>query len=356
VRTVSLHLLREFLLASAAVFLAFFITWLAADTLLHIDRLGREPIQLLWEVVVRAVEIVPLGVPMACLVGVVFSLSHAVRFREITAIRCGGIPLQSVLVPILAASLAIAALIGLFEDRVIVPSRLAQLEGGQQASDGHLPHQAGGRWWYSSGRLIFSAGDYDRETRTLLDVTMFELDASRSIGRRIDARSAVSIQGNTWEFHEARTRTFSSLGGLKLQTSASLRVDLGVSAADLERAAPPTPATSLHKLARRIREFAGNRAELLLLEASFHERLARPLAALILVLLAIPFALGDVERGDSLPRALLRSMIAAGIFWVLWTFAMVAARSGTLPPALPIWGAIVLFSGLGVWRFRLISE
>jgi lipopolysaccharide export system permease protein len=302
------------------------------------------------------VEIVPLGVPMACLVGVVFSLSHAVRFREITAVRCGGIPLQSALVPILTASLAIAALIGLFEDRVIIPSRLADLEGGEGGAEDHAPHQAGGRWWYSTGRLIFSAGDYESESRTLLDVTMFELDASRSVGRRIDAMSALSVEGNTWEFRQARIRTFGSTGGLELQTSASLRVDLGVSAADLERAAPPAPATSLHKLARRIREFAGNPADLLLLEASFHERLARPLAALILVLLAIPFAIGDVERGDSLPRALLRSVIAAGIFWVLWTFAMLAARSGTLPPGLPIWGAIVLFCGLGAWRFRLISE
>lgn len=293
---------------------------------------------------------------MACLVGVVFSLSHAVRFREITAIRCGGIPLQSVLVPILTASLVIAALIGLFEDRVIIPSRLAQLEGAEHTSEQPVPHQAGGRWWYSSGRLIFSAADYDRESRTLLGVTMFELDASRSIGRRIDAESALSLEGNTWEFHAARIRTFASQGGLKLEASDSLRVDLGVSAADLERAAPPTPATSLHKLARRIRAFAGNPAELLLLEAAFHERLARPLAALILVLLAIPFAIGDVERGDSLPRALLRSVIAAGVFWTLWTFAMLAARSGTLPPALPIWGAIVLLCGLGAWRFRLISE
>jgi len=356
VRTVSLHLLREFLLASTVVFLAFFVTWLAADTLLNIDRIGREPIELLLEVAVRAVEIVPLGVPMACLVGVVFSLSHAVRFREITAIRCGGIPLQSVLAPILTASLVVALLIGLFEDRVIIPSRLAQLEGGQEPGEGHAPHQAGGRWWYSSGRLIFSAADYDRQTRTLLGVTMFELDAGRAVGRRIDAASAVSLEGNTWEFHGARIRTFASGSELQLRHSASLRVDLGVSAADLERAAPPMPATSLHKLARRIREFAGSRAELLLLEAAFHERLARPLAALILVLLAIPFAIGDVERGDSLPRALLRSMIAAGTFWLLWTFAVLAARSGMLPPAFPIWGAVVLFSSLGAWRFRLIKE
>ena len=124
----------------------------------------------------------------------------------------------------------------------------------------------------------------------------------------------------------------------------------------MERAAPPIAATSLHKLARRIRDFRGNASRRFALEAAFHGRLAQPLAVVVLVLLALPFAIGDVERGDSLPRALLWSLAASGAFWLVWTLALLAARSGVVPPPLPVWGALLGFFALGLWRFRGLRE
>jgi lipopolysaccharide export LptBFGC system permease protein LptF len=74
------------------------------------------------------------------------------------------------------------------------------------------------------------------------------------------------------------------------------------------------------------------------------------------VLLAIPFATGDSGRGDSLPRALLRSLLAAFAFWLCWTLALLAARSGTLPAPLPVWGVTLGALALGFWRYRQIPE
>ena len=100
---VSRYLLREFLLASGAVLLAIVVTWIAADTLLHLDEL-EGGVSAWLAGLDRMLDVVPLGVPMSCAVGVVWSITRAVRSREITAIRCGGIPLRSALLPIVAAS------------------------------------------------------------------------------------------------------------------------------------------------------------------------------------------------------------------------------------------------------------
>ena len=76
----------------------------------------------------------------------------------------------------------------------------------------------------------------------------------------------------------------------------------------------------------------------------------------VLVLVALPFAIGDAERGDSLPRALLWALAASAAFWLVWTLALLVARTGWVPPPLPVWGAVLGFLAFGAWRFRALRE
>ncbi len=354
--TVSRYLLREFLSASAAVMLALAVTWVAADTLLHIDEIGDGTLALLQTALDRLLEVLPLGVPVACVVGAVLSITSAVRSREITAIRCGGIPLRSALAPILVACVLIATGLAFFEDRVIMKTRQARIEAeaGREA-DGPRLERRNGRYWYAAGASIFVANDYDPESRTLRDVTVFQLSPSRAIQQHIEAESAVYLSEQSWELRNAIVREFGGPGLSQRQVSA-LRMDLGLTGADLERAELPLETETLHGLAERIQDKPAGGEERIALEASFHGRLAQPLAVLILVLLAIPFAVGDVERGDSLPRALLSAMIATAGFWVAWALGLLTARAGWVPPAFPVWGVVLLALAIGTWRFRAVRE
>jgi len=352
VRIIARYLLREFLIASSAVLLGLVVTVLAADTLLHIDDLDGSLLDLLGDSVERMLDGLSLAVPMACAIGVVWSVTRAVRAREITAIRCGGIALRGALLPIVAASLLIAVGLGYFEDRVIMKTRQAGTEG-EQGTEQPRPVKRQGHWWYSGGSAVFVAKGYDAETGTLSDVTYFEYGPQRALVRRIDAGSAVHAEGHTWEFREAVVRDFAG-ERLHVGHEPTLRLDLGLSGAEFERAEHPIEIETLHGLARRMREEVGE--ELVPLQARFHSRLAQPLAVLVLVLLAIPFAAGDAERGDSFPRALLTAMVAAAVFWMAWSLALLGAQSGVVPPALPLWAVMLAFLALGSWRFRTVKE
>jgi lipopolysaccharide export system permease protein len=353
VRTVSRYLLAEFARASTVVFLGLAVTWLAADALLHVADLTREgsgEARAMW---LRLLAVVPLGVPMACLVGVVLSVCGAVRHREITAIRCGGIPLRRALTPILLASALLVGGLMLFEDRVLVPAQ----RRAERADDGE-PRltRSNGHWWYASGRSVFSAERLEPESRTLGGVTLFELDGEGRLLRRIDAAAAVHVAGETWEFRGVRVRELPRAARLEQHDATVLRASLSLQPEELRRALPEPRLLTLHKLARALREFEGNAAERAPLLATFHDRLARPLAALVLVLLAIPLALGDTERGDSLPRALLQATVAAALFWAAWTGALLASQGGLVAAPLALWGTVALFLSFGFWRFSAIRE
>ena len=356
-RLISRYLLRQFLLTSAAFFFGLILTWLAADSVLHLDDFEKDITGGL-DPLLRVLEVIPFALPLSCLVGAVVSLSRAVRFREITAIRCGGIPLQRALIPILVVALALGGLLALFEDRVTVPIRRFALNVTQEFHAGQIGslERFNDRFWYSNGSSVFIASKYNPQTQTLSDVTVLDFDHARRIERRIDASAAELVDGTLWDFKDATVRGFGTGNELTRETSTHLRLDLGVSGKRLSGVEQPAETITLRRLNRAARRHAADLELAAALGAVLHSRIAQPLSILILVLFAIPFAIRDAERGDSLPRALLASLGAAALFFAAFTGAVLVARSGYLPPAFPVWGTVLAALGIGGWRFRAISE
>ncbi len=356
--TVSRYLLREFALASTVVLLALLVIWTAADSLLHIERLSGATGPALRSILFTSLDVIPLGVPMACLAGVVWSLSRAVKHREITAIRSGGIPLKRALAPILLTCVAIAAGLILIQDRLLIPTRQAlyELRASEESGDRGVPQRIQERWWYAAGESIFSARDFDARERLLVDVTVFLLNAKGQIAQRIEAETAENTEGGTWEFRDARVFDFRQGGAIEQRRESRLTLGLGLSGRDLTRVQRPPELATLGALWSSIRRAPGDVANRGALQVTFHSRLAQATAALILVLLAIPFAIGYAERGDSLPRALLLSLGAAAIFWGAWALGLVASRAGVVPAFLPIWAVPLAGLAVGGWRFHKLPQ
>ncbi len=356
------YLVGEFLLSSSAVLLGLLVTWLASDSLRHLDELAGGAAGGLARIALTALDVLPYGVPLACIIGVVWTLARAVRSREITAIRAGGIPLQRALLPLLGSALGIALGLALLTDRVVVPGRVALSEapGESDESRDARPRFLAGRHWFARGASLFSMREFQAARGLGHDVTVLRLDDQGRLVERIDAREARHVAGETWEFRDARIRGFDpGKPGLAYREAEVLRLDLGLDESDLARALPAAQELSLHRLTRAIREHppdtldARGRAAL---QAALHGRLLEPLSVVLLVLLAIPFGLGDVERGDSLPRALLLALVWALGFWVAWATAVFIAQQGVVPPFVPLWSVSLGALAIGLWRYRRIKE
>jgi len=353
VRILSRYLVREFAASSAGVLAGLLVTWLAADSLRRIGDYVRDGRRALRELALISTEILPYAVPIACLAGTVWTLSRAVRNREVVALRSGGIPLRRALAPLILAAALVSLVLGVFADRVLIPARIALERAGNSEEPGR-PRALADRYWKAYPPFVFSAGRYDAAALALFDVVIFKLDDSGRVAERIDAEQAINVQGNVWELRNASVRSFDAGGGIGSARHADLRLDLGVEGKAYERARTPTSQLSLHRLARALRRAEpGTRPAL---SSAFHGRLLEPLATLILVLFAVPLGLGDVERGDSLPRALLRALGCALGFWLSWTLAIFASRQPGIPPFAPLWATAITALLLGSWRYRGITE
>lgn len=352
------YLALEFAMASTAVLVVLTTVWLTADSLLHIDDFASLGIDALRNSLLRSLDILPQGVPTACALGAALSLARAMRFREITAIRCGGIKLRFALAPLLAVTVVVALALGFVQDRVLVPAHQT-LEGLAEKDREDRPTQAADRWWYVSGDWTFSADEFDPAQKLMTGVSAFEFDDARKPERRLDSARAVYLGNGQWEFFEVIDRRFQPDGSIELKRYERLALHLGVELAPqllrtvTGRAAHE--AMTLHRLLDSVGE-ANNAAERSTLLTAYHGRLALPLAAIALVLLSIPAAIREGGRDDTLTRALLNVLLAVGAFWVAWSVVLVEPLSPHVPPAIPVWGTIGTALALGAWRFRSISE
>jgi len=352
----SRYLLRDFLVASGLVLAGFAFVWGAADTLLHIDELSANGASALKDVLLRSVDVVPIALPLAAAIGITWSLSRSSRFREITAIRCGGVALRRVLIPVLLTSLLIGLGLAFFEDRVLVPAHRS-LSGGISVEEGEEregPRRVEQRWWYARGDWLLSAARFDRSQLALEEVTAFLLGPNRQIVERIDARRARSTAGSRWIFEEAEVRRFTP-EGVELSRVAERSLDLGLDRGELASLSEPTLMT-LRSLWRGAFSRGVEASDQRAVELELHQRLGRPLVVLLLVLLAIPFALSDVERGDGFAKALLQSLGASAAFWGLWTVALLGGQSGWAPPAAAVWAVLGCCFSAGALRYRTIDS
>jgi lipopolysaccharide export LptBFGC system permease protein LptF len=324
------------------------------DLLLHIDDVGELGWVALRDVGFRSLEIVPLGLPMACAIGITWVLTRAARFQEITAIRCGGIPLRRVLVPVLLSCVLFGTALGFFEDRVLVPAHRSLRGVEQGGSEDQAPQRVSRRWWFARGSWLLSAARFDVEALALEDVTAFLLGPDRQVVERIDARRARATQGGRWELEDAEVRSFVP-GGIDLVRAPRREIDLGLKSEELATLREP-PLMTLRALWQGTFSDGVAGGERPAVAIELHQRLAHPWVILLLVLLAIPFALVNSDRSDYFARALLQSLGAAASFWTLWTVATVSGQAGWAPPALALWGVMLAFFAAAALRYRAIDS
>ena len=354
------YLAREFLISSLVVLAALVLVWVAADALLHVEELQAGVGAALRGVLLRSLDLFPQGVPTACGIGAVFSLSRATRALEITAIRCGGIKLRRALTPVLLLCILVAGLLGVFQDRVLIPTHLS-LAGAETPERDERPQLVGDRWWYVSNSWLFSAADFDARERTLRDVTVFRLGEDHQVVRRLDAASAVYLSDGQWRFLSALDHSFGDDATLDVRRFDKLSLNLGVdltSALMRDASGKVVPELmTLHDLSDATAE-ASNPTEIRVLRGAFHGRLALPLAVLVLVLLAVPEGLGGNDRDEaSLPKSLLKALGLMTGFWAIWTLARLGSQSGgELWGVALLWGTMALALAFGAWRFQRINE
>jgi lipopolysaccharide export system permease protein len=296
-----------------------------------------------------------LILPVATLIGVLFSLGGMARRNELIAMTATGISLYRILTPVLLAGFLIS-MIGMVFTVDLVPR-------GNDVSREIYDHVIKGRPrilgdtrrdlnYLGAGGRFFLIRQFDGRDGTMKDVVVQQF-ADGTLVHRIDAATAVWTD-DAWEFREGFIRRFRDDGSVEAEPfEARLFPEIVEKPSDFLRTVKKPDEMTLAELSEHVHRTRASGGDVLRLEVDRHLRYSFPFACFIVILLGAPLT-GAIRRGGHALGFGL-ALLVGFVYYVLLELGKTLGYNGTLPPLLAAWLPNLVFTALGfvgLWKTR----
>ncbi len=294
-------------------------------------------------------EMISRTATFSILMATLLTLGTLSRDSEIIALRSCGVSLIRISVPMLVLGF-IASLLLLVNAEIVLPHSYGQTEHIIRVKIKKEKDRATFRRnniWFRSGDQILQARLFEPKTATLSGVVVWTIDRAMNPVSRIDAESAVYGQGR-WQLNATSMRNFLTPAGYAPQRADHMPLALNLKIEDLQildNDADNMSIRTLHEYAENLQKGGYQAYRYLTL---MHTKIASPFAALVMVLLGIPFALRN-SRSGSIALGIGASIGIGFLFFVVNAVLLSYGRSDVLPPVMAAWGANGMFTVGGVW-------
>jgi LPS export ABC transporter permease LptG len=286
--------------------------------------------------------------PVVMLVATIFLFLTLSRYHELTALKAAGISLYRVSAPILGLGLVVAVTAGLFQELVLPVLNERGDEVDRVKIRGQAPRHLQSRqrlWVRSADSRFYRVELLNPGTNDLYGVTILEIDRAFRLVGRLDARRA-HWTAPGWELSDGAYREFGPDGKVQTVPFGLTALDLKEEMDDFIRIQKPVNTMSFLELRDYTAQLQAAGFEIRKYLVELYSKLSFPLVNLVMVLVAIPFAL-QAPRGGRLVGIGLAIAIMAG-YLVVHYVALAFARADLLPPLIAAWTANVIFMGIGV--------
>jgi LPS export ABC transporter permease LptG/LPS export ABC transporter permease LptF len=296
--------------------------------------------------------------PLAFLIAFLGTTATLERHNETTALKASGISLTRVMLPLLLLGLGLAVGLFVMDDQFTPRANRASqrlsdiIRGKKQARS----HRATDRQWLflPDGRTLLNFMEYDADTATLVRPAILVFDQDMDLRARYMARKAVYEDGQ-WRSEGAWSRTFLPDGRIEyvppLARTAQLPLRVGTEYLGREfRRAAQMSFAELSAYIRTLRA-AGYRVDHL--RVQLHQKVAYPLALVLLPWLSLSFAFQMARRGTVMGIAL--ALVLGMFYFAVLAFSTRLGEASLIPPILAAWTPTVLFALLAVNRHTYLK-
>ncbi len=248
--------------------------------------------------------------PVAALIGALLGLGNLAGGSEIVAMRAAGVTTARFCTWLGAAGLLLAVLMFLIGEFVAPPLQkyALQLKVFSKYSEFSFAGDRG--TWARDGDTIISVEQQSANTR-YGGVQLFNFDAQRrlvSVGR---AESASLDSTNRWQLENYAATRFSA-AGTQVERETVKEVRSSLSADFLGLAVVEPDSMALRDILAYVGHLRHNDLDTRSFETALWSRIARMAALLLVVMLALPFAVGQMRSSGQGARTVIGIMIGAG--------------------------------------------
>jgi LPS export ABC transporter permease LptG/LPS export ABC transporter permease LptF len=293
--------------------------------------------------------------PLAVLIAVLVTFGVLNRNSEIIAMKATGISLYRLVIPIVAIAAILAVALFVF-DEFYLPQANRKQEALRSTIKGRPPQtflDPEKKWIFGQPHpgepdRIFYYQFFDRDKEEFSMMQVFELDPKTfALTRRIFAKQVSwDEDAGAWRFQNGWERDFDGAN----QTGFREFLNTGFSEIHEEpsyfsKESVQSSEMNFGQLGRYIRDLRQSGFDTMRLRVALWHKLAYPLIAVVMAVLAIPFALSMGRRGS-----LSSIAVAIGVALTYWVVNLLFESMGNvnyLPAPLAAWSSDVLFGLVG---------
>jgi lipopolysaccharide export system permease protein len=347
-RRIAWYMAKTFLVRSLAVLFALVVILQTLDLLGESGKILRVPgngdTELWTYVSLRIPQLVARFLPFSVLLGTLITLATLNQNSEIVSMKAAGISAHQIIAPLVLASLFVAALTFVFQERIVTRAT-ATLNRWQSVEYAPLPRDSGAAtnvWVRHEDDLIFARTAVGRGSGTRLsDVRIYDRSGGTLV-RQVEAKSARPAEGG-WRLEDVELFDVSTSAVTRLPFLIAAR---GVEPDQFTLARVRADEQDFATLRSSIRDLEAAGRPTGPLEASLWHKISGPLSTVLMPLLAAVAAFGLARAGQLFLRAVL-GMALGFAYFVADNFALAMGNFGAYPPLLAAWAPFLLFLLVG---------
>ena len=333
----------------------------AATEILNIGKLVSSEHAPLWAALLVFCWSLPadvvLVIPMALLLGTLLAVQRLSGESEITALKAAGVTFARIVAPLLAVGIVMSFVTYFLQEHVVpyADDQLIEIENTVinhvSAFNRDLTVSAplpGG------GRQVTIATAYEPNSRALLHVTLIQYDNHHE-PRQIIFADRAEFTVDKWTLQNSSVYRFNPDGTTLSEPGVPQQeVEIGERPTDLtKRMSNDDPENmSRSQIADVVRSGQLTDTERRKYVTTYQEKIARPFACFVFMLIAIPFGLRSIRSSGSTSVGFGVSLAIVFVYYVVMTACSFAAEAMIAVAALWAWVPNVLFTAIGLARLR----
>ncbi len=334
-----------YLVGGLIVFVTMFLT---VDAISSASRFDVSSSILIQYYMFKVPGIVQQMIPVACLLGTIFTLSTLSKSNELVALFSAGMSLARISSPILILVVMISVFSFWLGDRII--PIVSQKE--KYIYYVELKKQPGlystvktDKIWYRSNNILFNIRTLQAEQNKAAGLTMYYFNGAWELIQLVTAKS-VDLKGERWELQNGSVTLFDQeLNVPMTQTFDHKTITMGEDAADLQSTSKSASVLSLSELGQFIQRNKEAGLDTRWYEVEYHSKFSFAFAAFVMSFIGIPFSVGRQRSGGTA----LNAGICIGLAFVYYAFynsGIILGQHGYLPPILAAWVPNLIILGL----------
>jgi len=296
--------------------------------------------------------------PLALMISVLILLTVLERQQELTAFKAGGISLYRVVVPILLIGSLVAGSMWVLSESVVPNSnrkakRLLDRIKGRETTRSYT---AGGRQWMLSrdDQSFYSFLQFDETDQSMVRFTKLSIDEAMQLRFHLFA-PRVTFSNGAWIAQSGWFRRVEADGSVDFQMITG-PTEVGIAEGPEyfahKRLLPAE--MSVKELRSHIEELVDSGHYPARLIVRWHQKLAYPLSAFLMVFLALPFGLNRGGRRVTTMQGIALALVLGIIYYVAVAFFGKLGEAEVLPAVIGAWAPAILASLFAVNRLTTL--